>query len=641
LSEVEPNATVFTAQFLGDLVPCHIIRFLAKVREARLFGIIAALVCLPASSLPHGKKDPVLLLNDLAARLLPSPLQVEPLTLEDQGLTLDVKVTAPTAPWPTCAQSATRMHSDYRRTLADLPWATLPVRLSLPVRRFFCDTPSCPRQTFTERVPTVARPYAHTTTRASQAQCDTGLVLGGAAGARQLARQGLPGSRQPLPRRIRAYQPAALPAPHVIGLDDWTYRTGHRYGTIVVDLERGCPVELLADRLAATVAAWLRAHPEVTVVARDRADAYAAGVTQGAPQAGQVADRWHVLKHLREAVEVELCQRPSLPWSPPRPETDTTPSGTPDTPTSEAPSALHTPDTPEAPPGPRADVARAARRAQRRAQYERARALRDEGSTWAVVAQQVGVPPRTLRHWFARAGFPARQRRTGDRSSLAPYRAYLRQRWEAGEHRATQLWHEVRAQGVRGEYRSVARVLAPWRQRQLGRRHGSATAVAPTPPAPPALTARQMASSLLRRPDKRTEAEQSQLLQVQQADPLLATLATHTEAFAQMVRERAAERLEAWFEGVLASPWRELKRFAQGLRQDYAAVKAALTWPYSNGPTEGHINRLKLFKRQMYGRAQLDLLRQRVLYAAGSMGWSISRTLAKNQIMWQDQHSAT
>ncbi len=162
----------------------------------------------------------MLSLNDLAARLLPSPLQVETLTLEDHGLTLDVKVPTPTAPCPTCAQSATRVHSDDRRTLADLPWATLPVRLSLQVRRFFCDTPSCRRQTFTERVPTVARPYAHTTTRASQAQCDTGLVLGGAAGARQLARQGLPGSRQTVLRRVRDYRPASKPAPQVIGIDD-------------------------------------------------------------------------------------------------------------------------------------------------------------------------------------------------------------------------------------------------------------------------------------------------------------------------------------------------------------------------------------------------------------------------------------
>jgi len=558
----------------------------------------------------------VLSLNDLAARLLPSPLQVETLTLEDHGLTLDVTVTTPTAPCPTCAQSATRMHSDDRRTLADLPWATLPVSLSLQMRRFFCDTPSCGRRTFTERVPTVARPYAHTTTRASQAQCDTGLVLGGAAGARQLARQGLPGSRQTVLRRIRAYQPAAPPAPHVIGIDDWAYRKGRRYGTIVVDLERGCPADLLEDRLAETVAVWLRAHPEVTVVARDRADAYASGVTQGAPDAVQVADRWHLLKNLREAVEVELCQRPILPWAPPLPEAESLPAATPVPPVLEATDTAHALPAVETPAATRADVARLARRTQRLAQYERARALRDDGYTWAVVAQQVGVPPRTLRYWFARAGFPERKRRTGDRSSLAPYRAYLQQRWEAGEHSATQLWHEVRAQGFRGGYRSVARVLAPWRHRKLGRKRSAATAAAPSPAAPPALTARQMAYSLLRRPEQRTETEQSQLLQVQQADPLLATLATHTEAFAQMVRERAAERLEPWFEGVLASPWRELKRFARGLRQDYAAVKAALTSRYSNGPTEGHVNRLKLFKRQMYGRAKLDLLRQRVLYAA-------------------------
>jgi len=323
----------------------------------------------------------VLSLNDLAARLLPSPLQVETLTLEDHGLTLDVKVTAPTAPCPTCAQSATRIHSDYRRTLADLPWATLPVRLSLQVRRFFCDTSSCRRQTFTERVPTVARPYAHTTTRASQAQCDTGLALGGAAGARQLARQGLPGSRQTVLRRVRDYQPAPRPAPRVIGIDDWASRKGRRYGTIVVDLERGFPVDLLEDRLAETVATWLRAHPEVTVVARDRADAYASGVTQGAPEAVQVADRWHLLKNLREAVEVELCQRPLLPWSPPLPEAASL------SPAAPVPSALETTDASharsaaETPAANGADVARAARRVQRLAQYERARALRDEGYT--------------------------------------------------------------------------------------------------------------------------------------------------------------------------------------------------------------------------------------------------------------------
>jgi DNA-binding transcriptional MerR regulator len=206
-----------------------------------------------------------------------------------------------------------------------------------------------------------------------------------------------------------------------------------------------------------------------------------------------------LLKNLWEAVEVELCQRPLLPWSPPLPEAASLPPAVP------VPAVLETPDAPpalpaaETPAGSGADVARIAVGRSAWRSMRRARALRDEGYTWAVVALQVGVPPRTLRYWFAHEGFPERKRRTGDRSGLAPYRTYLRQRWEAGEHSATHLWHELRAQ------------------------------------------------------------EQSQLLQVQQAEPLLATPATHTE---------------------------------------------------------GHVNRLKLLKRQMYGRAKLGLLRQRILYAA-------------------------
>jgi len=279
----------------------------------------------------------------------------------------------------------------------------------------------------------------------------------------------------------------------VIGIDDWAKRKGHTYGTIVVDLDRRCPIDLLEDRTSETVAAWLQAHPEVRVVARDRAEAYASGVTHGAPDAVQVADRWHLLKNLREAVEVELCQRPILPWAPPLPEAESLLPAAPVPPVLETTGTAHPLPAAETPSGSRADVARLARRAQRLAQYERARALRHQGYTWAVVAQQVGVRPRTLRYWFARACFPERKRRTGDRSGRDPYRAYLWQRWEAGEHSATQLWHELRAQGFRGSYRGVARVLAPWRQRKTGRQRRPATAAAPTPPAPPALTARQMA----------------------------------------------------------------------------------------------------------------------------------------------------
>ena len=193
--------------------------------------------------------------------------------MTERGLTLDVAVTTSQALCPPCPQPSTHRHSDYRRTRADLPWAPPPVQGPLRVRRFGCAPPSCRRQTCTERVPQVAAHSARATTRMTALQTSTGLALGGAAGARHLARQGVAGSRQTLLRRGRSLPTPAAPRPCAIGLDDWAKRKGHTSGTIVVALDRRCPVERLEDRTAETVAAWLQTHPEVTMVARERAAA--------------------------------------------------------------------------------------------------------------------------------------------------------------------------------------------------------------------------------------------------------------------------------------------------------------------------------------------------------------------------------
>jgi transposase len=189
-------------------------------------------------------------LQNLCARLLPPDehLLVETLLMEERGISLVLSATAPQAICPACLHPACRVHGRYLRTLADLPWATTPVELLLWMRRFCCDTPTCEQQTFTERLPLVAPSYARPTARLSLSQTSTGLALGGSAGARHLARQGLPGSRSTLLRRVRALSDPQAPAPHVVGVDDWAWRKGHRYGSIVVDLERGCPIDVLEDR---------------------------------------------------------------------------------------------------------------------------------------------------------------------------------------------------------------------------------------------------------------------------------------------------------------------------------------------------------------------------------------------------------
>jgi transposase len=162
-------------------------------------------------------------LKELCAQLLPPEehLTFKTLIMGEHGITLVAAMTSPKAACPDCHQLAARIHSDYLRTLADLPWATTPIHLRLTVRRFFCTTCTCGRQTFTERLPTVAPLYARTTARLSQRQASTGLALGGAAGARQLACQGLPASRHTVLRRVRGVPLPASPPPHVVGIDEW------------------------------------------------------------------------------------------------------------------------------------------------------------------------------------------------------------------------------------------------------------------------------------------------------------------------------------------------------------------------------------------------------------------------------------
>src|SRR5262245_7766668 len=518
--------------------------------------------------------------TDLCTDLLPphAPLHIETMAMTERGMTLAVAVTTSQALCPTCTQPSTHIHSDYRRTLADLPWAATPVQLHLRVRRFWCETPHCARQTFTERVPQVAPCSARATARLRARQTSTGLALGGAAGARDLARQGVPGSRNTLLRRVRGLATPAAPPPCAVGIDDWAKRKGHTYGTIVVDLDRHCPVDLLEDRTAETVAAWLQAHPEVTVVARDRAEAYTSGVTQGAPDAVQVADRWHLMKNLREAVEAELREQPTLPWHPPSIPAEGSPTSA-----LPAPSpADHAPIYPDTPTGRRADAARQARRTQRLGQYEQACALRQQGLSMAKIARQVGVSPRTLCRWYAANAFPERKRRTGETSCLDPYTPMLHQQWGAGCRNATHLWRTLRGQGFPGSYAVVYRYVRTLRGGQPGR---SAVplrpAAAPEAPHPPRLTAQQLSYLSVRRPEKRTPDEQAHVAQLQQHDPTIAQIATLTETFARIVRTRTPSELQPWLETVLTCGLPDLKRFATGLHQD-APVRAPCALPYSN-----------------------------------------------------------
>src|SRR6266436_1943861 len=447
-------------------------------------------------------------LDDLCSRLLPPDkhLHFETLILEDHHLTLVAAMTAPQGGRPDGHQPSQRRHSGYPRTLADLPWALMPVELVLHVRRFFCDTSVCGRLTFTERLPTVAPLYARTTTRLRHSQAYTGLALGGSAGARQLARQALPGSRNTVLRRVRSLSTPAYPSPHVVGIDDCAWRKGHRYGTIVVDLERGCPIDVLEDRLADTVADWFKAHPEVNIVARDRAESYASGIRQGAPAAIQVADRFHLLQNLAAALEqVFTTHHQAL---------EAVNEAVRQQPVSLADGTVAVPVPPPATP-PRAQQQAAQRAAHRQVTYDAVWTLHRQGWTVAAIAAQVGRSRRTIERYLRTPTWPVPQHRSHyGRSVLNPYKDDLLTRWNAGCRTAMQLFRELQPRGYTGSSRRVAAYASRLRQaqglppRRQGRRQ---TMPVVAEPACQPLTPRRATWLVLRREANRTAAEAQQL----------------------------------------------------------------------------------------------------------------------------------
>jgi len=453
----------------------------------------------------------------------------------------------------------------------------------------------------------VATRYARKTHRCHEALGHIALTCGGEAGARLAGQLGLPTSPDHLLRIIRHLPEPQAPTPHVLGVDDWALRRGQRYGTILCDLQRHKPVDLFPERSAQGLCDWLGAHSGVGVISRDRGDEYARGARAGAPDAVQVADRWHLLHNLHEAMMREAghhdrpigeAMKAAESQQRRRCESSTSPQ----------------PASPKLQRLTRAEQRQQANRDRRQQRYQRVIALHRQGVSLRAIASHLGMSRGTARRFVQAGGFPERADRHFYRR-IDPFVTYLRRRWEQGCRNAATLFRELQQKGFTGSYSSVSRRVAVWRDRV---QHDHAAA--------PALTRKQIRT---RRPSprrvawlltlKRTDlkAEEQILRQtLRTVCPLLKRAGTLARWFARLVRNRQAHKLKAWI--VCASAHDappELRRFARGLLEDLPSIEAALTLPWSNGQVEGQINRLKLIKRQMYGRANFDLLRARFLHA--------------------------
>jgi transposase len=526
-------------------------------------------------------------------------------------ITLVVRSTQPLVHCPSCTFPTQRIHSRYGRTVADLPWGPWRVVLRLRVRKFFCVNGRCTRRLFTERLPQFVAPWARRTQRLMHWLAHIAMALGGRAGVRLSRALGLAVSRHTLLRLLRRLPLPSIATPRVLGVDDWAYRKRQTYGTVLIDLERRRALALLPDREAKTLALWLQAHPGVGVIARDRSRAYADGAQQGAPDAIQVADRFHLLRNLADALDqVFNAQSKTLAAvnatlrRAPVAQLDGT-------------AAVLVP-----PPSPPRFVQELAHQRQARwlALHQQIWAFHRQGWPGWAIAQQLGIGKNTVYRYLRMATLPERQRRADHgRSILTPYKAYLLERWNAGYRDAVRLFRELQQRGYTGSYPTVARYAQRLRQapgQAPRQRRPQQILPAVAEPAARHLTARQATWLVLRRPERLDQDEAALLTQLQAQHPEVAAAIALAQNFAQLVRERRPEQLEPWLARAADSSLTPLQRFAKGIRDDYEAVKAGVTLPWSNGPVEGHINRLKMLKRQMFGRAKLDLLQQRFLLAA-------------------------
>jgi transposase len=482
-----------------------------------------------------------------------------------------------------------RVHSRYERRLADSAVGGRPVVIRLVVRRFFCDVPGCQVATFAEQVAGLTSRYARRTPLLAALLGAVAVALAGRAGARLARALRAAASRSALLRLVMATPDPALPTPRVLGVDDFAIRRGQNYGTVLIDCQSGAPLELLAGRDAGPLADWLAAHPGVEVICRDRAGAYADGARTGAPEAVQVADRFHLWQNLAKAVEqCVAAHRACLAEPPPGLAAGTEPMS-----------------AAEPAPGPEPEPAgKFAERAHRH--HAMVHELLAGGHGIRAIARHLGWGRHTVQRYARAATWQelADGRWQAPRpGKLDPFKAHLHQRTGEGCGNAAQLFREIRMLGYDGSYSIV--------RDHLGQHRPAKVPLTPPPP-----TVREVTSWLTRRPESLTEDEQPQLKALLDRCPELQAASDQVRSFATMLTELTGHNLPQWISDTRTAGLPGLSSFAKGLEQDLDAVTAGLTSQWNSGPVEGRVNHIKMIKRQMFGRAGLPLLRKRVLLTA-------------------------
>ncbi|MFE2992403.1 ISL3 family transposase [Streptomyces sp. NPDC059262] len=472
-----------------------------------------------------------------------------------------------------------RVHDSYQRRLRDLPLGEFRIVILLAVRRFICGSSDCPRRTFAEPFAQLTTPHASRLNRALER---VGLALAGRAGSRLAAELGFDVGRMTLLRRVMALPDPQPSTPRVLGVDDFATRRGQSYATVITDGERHRPIDVLPGREAGPLAAWLTAHPGVEIICRDRAGAYAEGARLGAPNALQVADRFHLGQGLGRTVETcvaahrECLRTPT----PPIPSSRDTQQGDTELPRLEP----------------------AGRRAQRKkAAHALVHELLKQGHSRRAIARPLGWGLNTVLRYASVPHWQNTLRENPPRPSrLDPYKPCLERRFAEGCTSVTRLHRELLAENTPVTY-------------QMVRAHIASLRASPPQAPPPPPTAGKATGWLTHHPSTLSEEDRAAAKEVLARCPELDTGPGHIREFGEILTERRGITLPTWIGAVDASQLPGLTGFALHLLRNLDAVTAGLTLEWSSGGTEGAVNRIKKIKRQLYGHAGFELLRKMLL----------------------------
>ena len=511
--------------------------------------------------------------------------------ISSDGITLHLHGKRKKAQCPECFKRSDSVHSCRRRRIQHLPCSGHTLWLVFSVRHWYCRNPACSRKIFAGSLAPFAGSHQQSSQALQNLQRQLGLIAGGEAGKRAATAVGLRCSADTLLRRvINTPETKQSGAPHV-GIDEWAWHRGHRYGTLIVNLDTHRPLVLLPGRDQRTLATWFRKYPEIQIVSRDRSGVYATAAREGAPQARQVADRWHLLKNIGDALERMMYRHIPLIRLV---ASELSPKKSPDPEPSVPAASLRRPER-----------LKQQTRKKRHQRWTEVMALHNKECSFREISRITGLSRVTVSRWVRSGTFPEMSTRPPKRGLLDPWREWLKEQRESSNYNASRIWREMVARGFTGSETIVRDAVAKWRKGWN----------------PPVTTAVRLPSvsrvSRWLMPWRITRDEENYasrfISRMCEKEPELKIAQQLALEFYRILKTQNKSQLSSWFNRVHESGSAEFRRVAAGMEADAAAICEAISSRWSNGVVEGHVNRLKMLKRQMYGRAGFELLRQRVM----------------------------